>query len=1138
MVDLDKMFAEMADTSTEDSACDFVIDEDLRVIAVPERGVVLGVEGDKDVNRIRFRMNKTWRGNDMSKFELRVNYENANGDKNYYTVTSKRTEGDTVVFDWIVAADAVAYRGDVFFIVVGLITTGGTVTCAFHTTLGRAKCLEGLDVGTKTDVPEIRDFMATLKAEVQAYGQTYVNAAASSASAAKASQTAAAGAASAAKTSETNSAASAKAAKTSETNAGTSASAAKTSETNASASAASAKSDAAKAESFKSAAETASTNAAASKNAAADSAAAAKKDAQTASAAATTATGAASAAKTSETNAGTSASNAKNSETKSGEYLQATKDCYEQVSTVTNGARGFYETPDALTSAVPVGENGWWAVVGTTDSIWIWSSDTGAWRDSMVTVDMSDYYTHTQVDEKLKDKAFKTADDLNAMINALSTSTATPTDADYFVSQAAGGGTATTTYHRRPMSALWAYIKSKAENVFAAKSHTHSYAGSASAGGSATSAVKLDTPTAGTATKPVYFSGGNPVACTYELKKTVPADAVFTDHTYAAMKGATASAAGTAGLVPAPPAGANTKYLRGDGTYQTVSMLDAFPVGIVISMVGSTSPASLFGGTWEEIASDRVLMGASDTHRAGSTAEAGLPNITGDSWLRPDKGAISENGCFYITGAQIRNPTVYSGGNSMDANSKQCTVGFNASKSNAIYGASSTVQPAAYYVHIWERVGYLLNIFGEVGSLLTITDGVTTVKGTVDASGRYSRELPNTGTWRVTAAKNGTVRTESCTVSTYGVFTVDFITIKTFGVVWDYCSSSTALARLSKENDPHHFVTVNVTAEPSPAVGPSSGRSLFDAYAPWSGMEEYNIVNNSVSAKRGESGFSRANDTMVYIPEFYYNIVDDAANKKRYFYIAGKERSGFKKHPGSGRYVGRYNTAAGYASKTGLAPLTGITRAAARTGSTNKGSGWFEYDYASWCAICLLYIVEYADWNSQSKIGQGYVSGSSAIISGGTDSMIYHTGRAAGTDGGTAMQYRHIENIWGNVFDWVDGVNFYGEDVYVCTTPSGFKDDTQTGYTRTGAKVQGTGYISGLGMSSKLPWAFYPTAVDGSNSTYVPDNANYAGGWRALGTGGTFSNGTSAGLFAFGTGGSSSYSDKYIGARLLFVPNA
>ena len=58
--------------------------------------------------------------------------------------------------------------------------------------------------------------------------------------------------------------------------------------------------------------------------------------------------------------------------------------------------------------------------------------------------------------------------------------------------------------------------------------HTHKYAGSSSVGGSANSAVKLDS-SAGSATQPVYFSSGKPVACTYSLNKSVPSDAVFTD---------------------------------------------------------------------------------------------------------------------------------------------------------------------------------------------------------------------------------------------------------------------------------------------------------------------------------------------------------------------------------------------------------------------------------------------------------------------------------------------------------------------------------------------------------------------------------------------------------------------------------
>lgn len=126
--------------------------------------------------------------------------------------------------------------------------------------------------------------------------------------------------------------------------------------------------------------------------------------------------------------------------------------------------------------------------------------------------------------------------------------------------------------------------------------------------------------------------------------------------------------------------------------------LACFPVGIVISMVGYTSPAALFGGTWQEIAQNRVLMGASSVHAAGTTVEAGLPNITGT--LSEVMGSVynypSGSGAFSVkgTGRSLENGSSGNYGN----------ISFDASKSNAIYGRSSTVQPAAYYVHIWHRV--------------------------------------------------------------------------------------------------------------------------------------------------------------------------------------------------------------------------------------------------------------------------------------------------------------------------------------------------------------------------------------------------------------------------------------------------
>lgn len=124
----------------------------------------------------------------------------------------------------------------------------------------------------------------------------------------------------------------------------------------------------------------------AAKNAAKDVSAIVKADSENAALSAA-------AAKTSETNS-------KSSESQSAIYLQGTKEYFEQVRTITIGAQGWYATPEALKAAVPVGENGWWAVVGTTDTIWTWDNDTKSWKDSIQKVDLSDYYTKAQADAK------------------------------------------------------------------------------------------------------------------------------------------------------------------------------------------------------------------------------------------------------------------------------------------------------------------------------------------------------------------------------------------------------------------------------------------------------------------------------------------------------------------------------------------------------------------------------------------------------------------------------------------------------------------------------------------------------------------------------------------------------------------
>lgn len=149
--------------------------------------------------------------------------------------------------------------------------------------------------------------------------------------------------------------------------------------------------------------------------------------------------------------------------------------------------------------------------------------------------------------------------------------------------------------------------------------------------------------------------------------------------------------------------------LSADIVIPEVDKLTAYPVGSIYQSTSYTSPAALFGGTWQEIAFNRVLMGASYAHAAGTTVEAGLPNITGSlsvtsnnvktSPFRGNKNAISSIGALAVT--EVSSPFCgYAGyeGSAYD-------ISFNASRSNPIYGRSNTVQPAAYYVHIWKRVG-------------------------------------------------------------------------------------------------------------------------------------------------------------------------------------------------------------------------------------------------------------------------------------------------------------------------------------------------------------------------------------------------------------------------------------------------
>lgn len=119
--------------------------------------------------------------------------------------------------------------------------------------------------------------------------------------------------------------------------------------------------------------------------------------------------------------------------------------------------------------------------------------------------------------------------------------------------------------------------------------------------------------------------------------------------------------------------------------------LSVYPVGSIYLSVNSTNPSELFGGTWQSIGSGRVLQGADDTHVAGSTIEAGLPNIKDGIPLY--YGDISPT-AGWADGLRIAM-------NSMTR--APFDLPLDASKYSPVYGRSDTVQPPAFVVNIWVR---------------------------------------------------------------------------------------------------------------------------------------------------------------------------------------------------------------------------------------------------------------------------------------------------------------------------------------------------------------------------------------------------------------------------------------------------
>lgn len=444
------------------------------------------------------------------------------------------------------------------------------------------------------------------------------------------------------------------------------------------------------------------------------------------------------------------------------------------------------------------------------------------------------------------------------------------------------------------------------------------------------------------------------------------------------------------------------------------------------------------------------------------------------------------------------------------------------------------VTTKAYYTALavtLEKFRSTITVTVDSGSTVTATLGSTVLTKTSTGTAVFT--VGKAGTWAIKATKGNQTAEDTVSITASGqskALTLSYANV--FGVVWDTSNSSTALMRLTPETDPYGLVTKSVTTEPVPAVGTGAGSSPFDSFMPWSGMKECNLNNaGAVTAWKGDSGFSRSNNfTMVFIPEFY--VAAKRNGTKQYFYVSDKPKTGMTKHPGSGKYVGRYTIPG---SKSGVTSTVNITRTTACSNAKKNGDKWHLYDFATYCAIIWLYLIEFADWNCQITIGAGVTKSeySGSVRNGMTDTMLYHTGNSTAGSRECAVQYRWIENLWGNLSQWVDGFNADGTTAYYCTDPSKYADDTTTGYTKIGT-LPASGWIKDLTVTDN--GLLIPKTIGGSETTYIPDFVWSSYGWSVLCVGGDWSGGSPAGLLDFVAVNASSYSGSNVSARLLCEP--
>lgn len=241
-------------------------------------------------------------------------------------------------------------------------------------------------------------------------------------------------------------------------------------------------------------------------------------------------------------------------------------------------------------------------------------------------------------------------------------------------------------------------------------------------------------------------------------------------------------------------------------------------------------------------------------------------------------------------------------------------------------------------------------------------------------------------------------------------------------------------------------------------------------------------------------------------------------------------------------------------SIAGAKPASGLsqnlTRANVRKLCNNRGAGWQSHNIYALAVTQWLILVEYASFDCQRNIGRGVCdftddgSTNMALNTGDTSSLGNGSGNAeGGVDGKCSVSYRGEENLWGNIWTWLDLINILAKganEAYLHKAGGTVADDTTTGYESYGTQLShSNGYQSRVGYSEEHPDLFLPTASAGTDALPIGDyywqSYTYSG-FLVARLGGRWNDGSYCGAWCLSVNDASSYRHRSIGGRLLYVP--